>query len=122
MEVRKATGRGKNRFKIRNVSADERCTRATLDYLRTIRAGRREGPRGSRETLQSEGGKGRRKDKGSREGEAGKWRCRRCGQGIRETPILLFFFSLPFLAVPCSPSLFACSFNYCLFIRASKWG
>jgi hypothetical protein len=33
--VRRKTGRGKNRFKIRDLFADERCTRAILDFLRT---------------------------------------------------------------------------------------
>jgi hypothetical protein len=44
-EVRRATGRGKNRFKIRDLFADERCTRPILDFLRTTEVGRRTGPR-----------------------------------------------------------------------------
>ena len=31
-EVRKQTGRGKNRFKIRDLFADERCSQAILDF------------------------------------------------------------------------------------------
>jgi hypothetical protein len=40
-EVRRDTGRGKNRFKIRDLFADERCTRAILDFLRTTEVGRK---------------------------------------------------------------------------------
>jgi hypothetical protein len=31
---------GENRFKIRDLFADERCTRAILDFLRTTKVGR----------------------------------------------------------------------------------
>ena len=41
MEVRKETGRGKSRFKIRDLFADERCSRAILDFLATTDVGRR---------------------------------------------------------------------------------
>jgi len=34
-EVRKKTKRGKDRFRIRDLFADERCTGAILDFLRT---------------------------------------------------------------------------------------
>jgi hypothetical protein len=44
-EVRRQTGRGKNRFKIRDLFADERCTRSVLDFLRTTEVGRRIGPK-----------------------------------------------------------------------------
>ena len=44
-EVRKETGRGKNRFTIRDLLADERCTRAVLDFVRTTKVGARVGPR-----------------------------------------------------------------------------
>ena len=44
-EIRKKTGRGKNRFTIRELFADERCTRAILDFLRTTKVGARVGPR-----------------------------------------------------------------------------
>jgi len=43
-EIRKKTGRGKNRFTIREMFADERCTGAVLDFLRTTRVGARTGP------------------------------------------------------------------------------
>jgi len=36
-EVRRATGRGKKRFKIRDLLADERCTQSILDFLRTAK-------------------------------------------------------------------------------------
>jgi hypothetical protein len=42
-EVRRDTGRGKNRFKIRDLFADERCTRAILSFLRATKVGRRVG-------------------------------------------------------------------------------
>jgi len=44
-EVRKATGRGKDRFTVRDLLADQRCTRAVLDFLRTTKVGSRVGPR-----------------------------------------------------------------------------
>ena len=43
-EVRKATGRGKDRFTVRDLMADERCTRAVLVFLRTTKVGSRVGP------------------------------------------------------------------------------
>jgi len=43
-EIRKKTGRGKNRFTIRENFADKRCTGAVLDFLRTTRVGARTGP------------------------------------------------------------------------------
>jgi hypothetical protein len=39
-EVRRDTGRGRNRFRIRDLFADERCTRAILNFLRATRVGR----------------------------------------------------------------------------------
>ena len=38
--VRKETGRGKSRWKIRDLLADERCSRAVLDFLSTTDVGR----------------------------------------------------------------------------------
>jgi len=43
--IRKKTGRGKNRFTIRELFADERRTGAILDFLRTTKVGARVGPR-----------------------------------------------------------------------------
>jgi len=43
--IRKKTGRGKNRFAIREMFADERCTGAVLDFLRTTKVGAMVGPR-----------------------------------------------------------------------------
>jgi len=40
-EVRRGAGWGKNRFKIRDLFTDERCTRAILDFLRVTEVGRR---------------------------------------------------------------------------------
>ena len=45
-EIRKETGRGKDRFMIRDLFADERYTRSILDFLRTMKVGVRVGPRG----------------------------------------------------------------------------
>jgi len=42
-EVRKETGRGKDRFAIRDLFADERRTSAILDFLRTTKVGSRVG-------------------------------------------------------------------------------
>ena len=39
------TGRGKNRFAIRELFADVQCTGAILDFLRTTKVGKRVGPR-----------------------------------------------------------------------------
>jgi hypothetical protein len=40
-EVRKESGRGKERFKVRDLLADPRCSRAVLDFLSTTDVGRR---------------------------------------------------------------------------------
>ena len=56
-EIRKKAGRGKNRFAIRELFADERCTGAILDFLRTTRWGRGWG-RGS--CHRNQGGRRRR--------------------------------------------------------------
>jgi len=40
-EVRKETGRWKDRWKIRDLLADERCSRAVLDFLKSTDVGRR---------------------------------------------------------------------------------
>jgi ribonuclease HI len=45
-EVRKKTQKGKDRVKIRDLFADERCTGAILEFLRTTEVGKRVGPRG----------------------------------------------------------------------------
>jgi hypothetical protein len=39
-EVRKETGSWKSRWKVRDLLADERCTRAVLDFLSTRDVGR----------------------------------------------------------------------------------
>jgi len=43
-EVKKETGRGKNRWKIKDLLADERCSRAVLDFLSAPDGGRRVTP------------------------------------------------------------------------------
>jgi len=57
-EIRKKTGRGKNRFTIREMFADERCTGVVLGLLRTTKVGARMGPR--ERLLEPGGGRGRR--------------------------------------------------------------
>jgi hypothetical protein len=42
--IRKEIGRGKDRFKIRDLFADERCRRAILNFLSTTDVGRRVKP------------------------------------------------------------------------------
>jgi len=44
-EVRRKTGKGKNRFRIRDLLADERCTRPVLDFLHTTGVGSMVGPK-----------------------------------------------------------------------------
>ena len=44
-EVQKATKKGKNRFKIRDLFPDERCTRIILDFLHATGVGSRVGPK-----------------------------------------------------------------------------
>jgi hypothetical protein len=53
-EVRRDTGRGKNRCKIRDLLADERCTRAVLGFLRTTKVGRRTEDREQKEKNERE--------------------------------------------------------------------
>jgi hypothetical protein len=69
-EVRRETGRGKNRFKIRDLFADERYTRLILDFLRTTEVRRRIGPK------DDEPGTGSGEDAGSGSG-------RRAGRVVR---------------------------------------
>jgi hypothetical protein len=40
VDMRRETGRGKDRFKIRDLSADERCSQTILDFLPTTDVGR----------------------------------------------------------------------------------
>jgi len=42
--VREETGRGKDRFKTSELFADERCSKAILDFLATTEVGRTAGP------------------------------------------------------------------------------
>jgi hypothetical protein len=52
-EVRKETGMGKRRGKVRDLMGDERCSRAVLDFLATTDVGRRV-PAPAEEDAQSE--------------------------------------------------------------------
>jgi len=67
-EVRRDTGRGKIRFKIRNLLAEERCTRSILDFLRTTEVGCRVGPR----VVPLEPGEGRSEERRSEGGDTGR--------------------------------------------------
>jgi hypothetical protein len=74
--VRKATGRGKDGFKIRDLFADERCTGSILDFLRTTDVRRGIEPDGAKEQAQREdsdrerelGGDEEEEDSGREEG------------------------------------------------------
>jgi len=57
--VRKETGKGSDRFTIRDLFAHERCTSAILTFLRTTKVGSRVGPKK---------GRARKKDKDRKEG------------------------------------------------------
>ena len=53
--VREETGRGKDRFKISELFADERCSKAILDFLAITEVGRTAGPPVADEEPGSEG-------------------------------------------------------------------
>jgi hypothetical protein len=53
-EVWKEAGRGKDRFKIRDLFANEQCTRSILDILHTTEVGGKTKPKEAREQAQSE--------------------------------------------------------------------
>jgi ribonuclease HI len=59
-EVRRDTGRGRNRFKIRDLFADERCTRAILSFLRATRVGRGVGDEEGEKRKKRKKGRGER--------------------------------------------------------------
>jgi hypothetical protein len=50
-EVRKESGRGKDRFKIRDLLADGRCSRAVLDFLAATDVGRLVPPQGAEDDV-----------------------------------------------------------------------
>jgi hypothetical protein len=56
--VSKETGRGKDRFKFRDLFADEHCSRAIVNFLSTTDVGRRVGPDRAEEDAQSEASEG----------------------------------------------------------------
>jgi hypothetical protein len=67
-EVRKETGKGKNRWKVRDLLADERCSRAVLDFLATTDVGRRV-PAPAEEDAQSEASEWELRERREREEE-----------------------------------------------------
>jgi hypothetical protein len=68
-EVRKETGKGKNRWKVRDLLADERCSRAVLDFLATTDVGRRVLPAPAEEDARSEASEWELRERGEREEE-----------------------------------------------------
>jgi ribonuclease HI len=67
-EVRKETGQGKSRWKVRDLLADERCSRAVLDFLSTTDVGRRV-PAPAEEDAQSEASEWELRERREREEE-----------------------------------------------------
>jgi hypothetical protein len=67
-EVRKETGRWKSRWKVRDLLADERCTRAVLDFLSTTDVGRLV-PAPAEEDAQSEASEWELRERREREEE-----------------------------------------------------
>ena len=55
-EVRKNTGRGKNRFTIQDLFADKRCTRPILDFVRATEVGPRGLPPEPKKRRKEDGG------------------------------------------------------------------
>jgi hypothetical protein len=96
-EVWKEIGRGKNRFKIRDLFADERCTRAILGFLRMTEVGRRVKLKGAENT---ERGKG--EDPGPEEEEDEDLRCREEAGGSSFSFSFSFSFFSSFFLFPWS--------------------
>jgi hypothetical protein len=67
-EVRKETGRWKSRWKVRDLLADERCSRAVLDFRATTYVGMRV-PAPSEEDAQSGASEWEHRERGEREEE-----------------------------------------------------
>jgi hypothetical protein len=67
-EARRETGRGKSRWKVRDLLADERCSRAVLDFLATTDVGRRV-PDPAEEDAQSEASEWELRERREREEE-----------------------------------------------------
>jgi len=69
-EVQKETGRWKDRWKIRDLLADERCSRAVLDFLTSTDVGRRV-PAEEGDTVSEVSGGGARVGGGAGDGDQG---------------------------------------------------
>jgi hypothetical protein len=67
-EVRRGTGSGKDRFKIWDLFADERCSQANLNFLATTDMGRL-APRLTEEDAQSDASKWELRERNEREEE-----------------------------------------------------
>jgi len=85
-EVWKETGRGKRRFAVRDLLADERCSRAVLDFLSTTEVGRLV-PAAAEEDAQSEASEWELRERREREEERGA-EAERLGAEVEE-PLFL---------------------------------
>jgi hypothetical protein len=91
VEVRKETGRGKDRFKLRGLLADTRCSRPVLGFLVTTDVGRRvpAPPEDDAQSGASEWGTPGAEGKEERRQEAEGPRGRGAGTEDEERPIFL---------------------------------
>jgi hypothetical protein len=86
-EVRKETGRWKSRWKVRDLLADERCTRAVLDFLSTTDVGRLV-PAPVEEDAQSEASEWELRERREREEER-RAEAEELGAEAEERPLFL---------------------------------
>jgi hypothetical protein len=86
-EVRKETGRWKSRWKVRDLLADERCSRAVLDFLSTTDVGRLV-PAAAEEDAQSEASEWELRERREREEER-REEAEELGAEAEELPLFL---------------------------------
>jgi hypothetical protein len=91
--VREETGRGKYRFKIRNLLADMRCSRAVLDFLSNTDVGRRGPNPVAEEDAQSEESEWELRERREREVER-RVEAEELGAGDEEQTLFLPTLSL----------------------------
>jgi hypothetical protein len=131
-EVWKETGRGKSRFKIRDLLADDRCSQPVLDFLATTDVGKGVPPRlrttrGTQRARHQSGSSGN----GGSEKRRGEWRPRSwvprlknrcfsprplhgiCGRGVCCEGHVLSFCSFPFFSFMFFPLSLHLSFPWC---------
>jgi hypothetical protein len=87
-EVWKETGRGKSRFKIRDLLADGRCSRAVLDFLSSTDVGRLVPNQGAEEDAQSESSEWELRERREREEER-RAEAEELGAVAEELPLFL---------------------------------